>query len=111
MKSDKELVGASTALLALGILAKTPSYGYEVVKHVNREAENLFEWQEGTIYPVLHKLEKDGLLRTQWQQADSGRKRKYYYITEKGREALEERKEQWQSFNSLVNRVMEAPHG
>ncbi len=111
MKSEKELVGASTALLALGILAKDPSYGYEVVKRVNREAENLFEWQEGTIYPVLHKLEKEGLLRTQWQQADSGRKRKYYYITQQGREALEKRAEQWQAFNSLVNRVVETPNG
>ena len=111
MKTDKELIGASTALLVLGILAKDPSYGYEVVKRVNQEAENLFEWQEGTIYPVLHKLEKEGVLRTQWQEADSGRKRKYYYITEQGREALEKRAEQWKAFNSLVHRVVETPNG
>ena len=111
MKTDKELVGASTALLVLGILAKEASYGYEVVKRVNQEAENLFEWQEGTIYPVLHKLEKEGLVRTQWQQADSGRKRKYYYITEQGREALDEKAQQWQSFNQLVHRVVEVQNG
>jgi DNA-binding PadR family transcriptional regulator len=111
MKSQKELVGASTALLVLGILAKEANYGYQVVKCVNQEAENLFEWQEGTIYPVLHKLELDKLLRTQWQQADSGRKRKYYYITQKGREALEKRAEQWSAFNSLVNRIVEMPNG
>ena len=63
------------------------------------------------MYPVLHKLEHEGLLRTQWQQADSGRKRKYYYITEAGREALEQRIAQWNSFNSLVNRVVEVPNG
>ncbi len=111
MKTDKELIGASTSILVLGILAKDPSYGYEVVKRVNQEAENLFEWQEGTIYPVLHKLEKEGLLRTQWQEANTGRKRKYYYITEQGREALQSRSAQWQSFNSLVHRVVEMPHG
>ena len=111
MKTEKELVGASTALLVLGILAKEASYGYEVVKRVNAQADDLFEWKEGTVYPVLHKLEKDGLLRTQWQQANTGRKRKYYYITEAGRETLEERVAQWKSFNRLVHRVVEMPNG
>ena len=111
MKTDKELIGASTSILVLGILAKDPSYGYEVVKRVNQEAENLFEWQEGTIYPVLHKLEKEGLLRTEWQEANTGRRRKYYYITDQGREALQSQSAQWQSFNSLLHRVVEMPHG
>lgn len=110
-KPDKELIGASTALLVLGILAKAPSYGYEIVRQVNEEADGLFAWQEGTIYPVLHKLEREKLLRTQWQESDKGRRRKYYYITATGREKLGQQAEQWQAFNALVSRIVEAPNG
>ncbi len=111
MRSEKELVGASTSLLVLGILAKEASYGYEVVKKVNDAAEGLFLWQEGTIYPVLHKLEKEGLVRSQWQEADTGRRRKYYYITAPGREALCSQVERWNAFHGLVNRLAEVQHG
>ncbi|MHB9029546.1 MAG: PadR family transcriptional regulator [Candidatus Latescibacterota bacterium] len=110
MKSNKELVGASTSLLVLGVLAKAPSYGYEIVKRVNDEAGDLFTWQEGTVYPVLHKLEKDGYVRTQWQEADSGRRRKYYYITAKGRELLTEGVREWSGFYQLFLRIAEEPN-
>lgn len=72
---NKKLVGASTSLLVLSVLAKDPSYGYQIIKAINHEADGLFVWQEGTAYPVLHKLAKDNLVRTQWQQADTGRRR------------------------------------
>jgi len=118
MKSTKELVGASTGVLVLSVLAKDASYGYRIIRAINEEGEGLFEWQEGTVYPVLHKLEKEGLVRTQWQQADTGRKRKYYYITAKGRDALAEGTLLWQRFHQMVMRVAqagpspaEAPHG
>jgi len=107
MKINKELVGASTALLVLGVVAKSPSYGYQIVKRINSEAEALFNWQEGTVYPVLHKLEKDGFIRSQWQTADTGRRRKYYYITKQGREAITDYSHQWNEFHSLVVRLTE----
>jgi hypothetical protein len=71
MKPDKELIGASTSLLVFGVLAREASYGYQIIRSINEEAEGLFTWQEGTIYPVLHKLEKAKLVRTQWQMAAS----------------------------------------
>jgi len=108
---SKEIVGASTSLLLLGMLARDASYGYEIVKHLNKEAEGVFLWQEGMLYPVLHKLEKGGLVRTQWQEADTGRRRKYYYITAKGREALTERTKEWSAFNQMVLRVGEMHNG
>lgn len=104
---NKELVGASTGLLVLGVLAKKASYGYEIVRSLNKEAEGVFLWQEGTLYPVLHKLEKTGLVRTQWQEADTGRRRKYYYITAAGRDALTERTKEWNAFNQMVLRLGE----
>ena len=108
---NKELVGASTGLLILGILARGATYGYEIVRRANEEADGLFQWQEGTIYPVLHKLEKDGLLRTKWKDADSGRKRKYYHLTAKGRKTLDQRAAEWRRVNSLVLKVVEDGHG
>lgn len=111
MNNSKELVGASTALLILGILARSSSYGYEIVKRVNEEADGFFTWQEGTVYPVLHKLEKDGFARSQWEEASTGRRRKYYSITAPGRERLAERAREWSGFYRLVLRLAEAPNG
>jgi DNA-binding PadR family transcriptional regulator len=108
---NKELVGATTSLLVLKVLAERASYGYDIVKRLNREAEGLFLWQEGTLYPVLHKLEKSKLVRTQWQDADTGRRRKYYYITAEGREALEERSQEWSAINAMVLRMGESTNG
>ena len=105
MKNQKELAGASTALLVLSVLAREANYGYQVVRQLNHAGEGVFEWQEGTVYPVLHKLEKEGLVRAQWQQADSGRKRKYYYITARGRDALGAQTEQWNAFNHMVQKL------
>lgn len=111
MKHTKELVGASTSVLVLSVLAKEASYGYQIIKRINDAADGLFVWQEGTVYPVLHKLEQDGYIRAQWQQADTGRERKYYYITAKGRAALAEGKRQWDDFHQLVLQLGEAFHG
>ena len=111
MKTDKDLVGASTALLVLTVLARDASYGYRIIRSINHEADGLFTWQEGTVYPLLHKLEKEGLVRTQWQQADTGRRRKYYYITAKGRDALGSGREQWNAFHGLVTRMTEQIDG
>lgn len=108
---NKELMGASTAVLILGILAKSPSYGYEIVKRANDESEDLFVWQEGTIYPVLHKLEKDGLVHSRWEESESGRKRKYYYITFRGRERLRESALAWKGFYRVVLKLAETPNG
>ena len=108
MKAQKELVGASTGLLILSVLARYASYGYQIIKRLNDEAEGLFMWQEGTVYPVLHKLEKEKLVRAQWQQAETGRKRRYYYITAKGRDALTQGSQQWSDYHRMIVRLGEA---
>ena len=110
MKINKELVGASTGLLILGVVAESPSYGYQIVKRINNEAADIFSWHEGTVYPVLHKLEKEGHIRSQWQTAETGRKRKYYYITKTGREAIADYTRQWSEFHGLVIRMTEVQH-
>jgi PadR family transcriptional regulator, regulatory protein PadR len=111
MKAQKELVGASTSLLVLSVLAKEASYGYQIIRRINDAANGLFVWQEGTVYPLLHKLEQDDCVRAQWQQSDTGRERKYYYITAKGRESLAEGQQQWNEFHHLVLQLGETSHG
>lgn len=111
MAKSKELMGASTGLLVLGVLARGPSYGYEIVRTVNEQADGLLVWQEGTLYPVLHKLEKQGLVRAQWQETQSGRQRKYYYITAAGRSSLRQDVQQWTAVNDLVLKLAGVKHG
>ncbi len=103
-KVDKDLVGASTALLVLGSIAAEPTWGYEIVRRLNESAEGLFEWNEGTVYPILHKLEKQGLIRARWTESQPRRRRKLYTLTAKGRASLSTRAEQWSAFNELIAR-------
>ncbi len=108
MRNDKELMGASTSLLLLALLNEEASYGYELVQRLTERSSDLFDWREGTVYPVLHRLKEEGLVRAQWQDADAaetGRKRKYYYITAKGRGALKEQKAKWEAFNKMIVRA------
>src|SRR5580765_4750200 len=101
--ANKELVGASTSVLILVVLRRDgASYGYDIVRRVNEQSGDAFTWQEGTIYPVLHKLERQELIRGRWQQSTQGRRRKYYALTPAGRAALNERTRQWQLFHSII---------
>ena len=107
---NKELVGASTTVLILGVLARGQSWGYDIVRQINEEAGGKFTWQEGTVYPVLHKLEKQGLVRSRWQQAAGDRPRKYYMLTRTGHEALDAGRQQWELFHELVLRLAGVKH-
>ncbi|MDX9975741.1 MAG: PadR family transcriptional regulator [FCB group bacterium] len=111
MDINKELTGATSSILVLSVLAREASYGYQIIKRLNDTADGAFVWQEGTIYPILHKLEKDDLVRSQWQDADTGRRRKYYYITAKGREGLTEGSRQWGEYHRMILSLAELPNG
>ena len=108
--ANKELMGASTGVLVLGVLKRGPSYGYEILRQINEQAGGAFTWQEGTVYPVLHKLEGQGLIRSRWQESSEGRRRKYYMLTAAGREALHDGSRQWQLFHELIIRLAGVSH-
>lgn len=108
MNIKKELAGASTSMIILSVLVRGSNYGYEIVKRANESSGDLFTWQEGTVYPVLRKLEKEGLLTSDWQETEVGRKRKYYCITTAGREALAVGRKEWKGFYQLITNTMEA---
>jgi len=105
-KPNKGLMSGSTALLVLHLLSSKDMYGYEIVRELEVRSNNVFSLKEGTLYPVLHGLEKDGYAASYSQQAETGRKRKYYQITRKGIAALAEKKAEWETFSGGVNHVL-----
>ena len=108
MKFEKTLIGGSTALLVLSLLSDGDKYGYEMVLELARRSDNAFELKEGTLYPLLHALEKAGEVRAYAQTAPSGRERRYYALTERGRGRLQEKTEEWNCFAESVNAVLRA---
>ena len=101
----KELLKGSTDTLLLSLLAEQPMYGYHLVKEIEQRSSGYFRFKEGTLYPALHRMEKDGIISGQWGQSQTGQQRRYYFITEKGREALESMLREWHLFSRAVNRV------
>ncbi len=106
MDFDKELVKGTTVPIVLQLLAERQMYGYEIVKVVNERTDGRFEWREGTLYPCLHRLEADGLVRSRWQEAPSGKKRKYYRVTARGLRELKRHKKEWTEFAHGVNMLL-----
>lgn len=102
---QKALVAASTRPLILSILALTgESYGYDIIRHVRELTDGALDWQDGMLYPVLHRLEDEGLLLSRWGRSESGRRRKYYRLRPEGEEALAFEKEQWMRVhNALID--------
>jgi PadR family transcriptional regulator, regulatory protein PadR len=89
MELSKDLVAASATPLILSILKKGDSYGYAIIKEVKELSEEEISWTDGMLYPVLHRLEKQKLIKSYWGKSATGRKRKYYFLTSDGYENLE----------------------
>ena len=106
MKISKELIKGSTSILVLSVLKDNDLYGYKIIKEIQLRSEKVFDFKEGTLYPVLHALEKEGYLESYWDEFDN-RKRKYYHITRKGKKCLVEKQEEWKLFTNTVNKVLE----
>lgn len=109
MPFDTELVGSTVELLVLKLLTERAMYGYEIIQIVNERTEGAFNWKEGTLYPMLHRLANKGFLLTEWQVGESGKKRKYYTITHKGMTHASEKVAEWQTFSHSVNSVLCEP--
>ena len=106
MKVDKSLLSGSTPLLILSLLKNEDMYGYQMVSELARRSDETFFLKEGTLYPLLHTLEKQGWVRSYAKQTPSGRERKYYRLTDEGRAQLEYKEKEWQLFSDKVNAVL-----
>ena len=106
--ASKDLVAASSTPIVLGILARGESYGYDIIQQVKAASGGELEWSDGMLYPVLHRLETQGLIHSRWAVSENGRKRKYYRLEKKGKARLVEEKEQWKAVNSTLSRLWRA---
>lgn len=105
---NKDLVAASSTPLVLAILAEGDSYGYAILKRVRELSGGELEWTDGMLYPVLHRLERSGLVETRWERAESGRRRKYYRVTEAGRRQLADERRQWRTVDETLRKIFSA---
>jgi DNA-binding PadR family transcriptional regulator len=101
----KDMVAASARPLLLSILAGGESYGYEIIQKVRELSGGQIEWSDGMLYPVLHRLERDGLIESEWKEADSGRRRKYYSLSSDGHKALKAEREQWLTVHNTLGKL------
>lgn len=106
MKIDKTLMSGSTPMLILALLRDGDLYGYEMVTELAKRSDDTFQLKEGTLYPLLHSLEKNGLVKSYTKSAPSGRERKYYRLTDAGRAQLEHKTQEWRQFSASVNAVL-----
>ena len=102
---DSQFLGSAVEMLILEVIAQGPSYGYEITQTVSERSAGYFELKEGSLYPALHRMERQKLLRSSWREAD-GRRRKYYELTDAGRAELSARKTSWLGFAAGVNGVL-----
>lgn len=101
----KELVAASTEPLILSLLAQGESYGYALIQEVKRLSGDEIEWTDGMLYPVLHRMEREGWIESRWGEAETGRKRKYYSLKTNGRKALKEQRAQWVTVSKVLKQL------
>jgi len=105
MKISKELLKGTTATMILTLLSRQAMYGYELVKELEARSGGVFSLKEGTLYPLLHTMESEGLVDAAWLEVD-GRKRKYYHVTDAGKARLHEKKEEWTYFRQALDQVL-----
>lgn len=105
MAISKELLKGSSSILVLSVLERDDLYGYRIIREIEIRSDSTFFMSEGSLYPILHALEKEKYLNSYWEEHD-GRKRKYYHITKKGLKQLQNKKEEWKLFSTSVNKVL-----
>lgn len=106
MANDKALLSGSTAMLILKLLDEKDMYGYQMIDELSRRSDNTFNLKAGTLYPILHGLENDGLVNSYDEYADSERIRKYYHINDKGKGLLADKCLEWKTYSKAVDKVL-----
>src|SRR3954469_4267915 len=108
MEISKDLIAASSTPIVLAILTEGDSYGYAILERVRKLSGERMKWTDGMLYPVLHRLERLGHVEARWEVAESGRRRKYYRITSRGRAQLAEERRQWEAVDATLRGIWQA---
>lgn len=105
---NSELLKGSMTTLVLKVLSDRKMYGYEIMKDLEKLSKGSIEVKEGTLYPILHSLETNGSVSAEWSEETNGRRRKYYKITKKGKNLLQDKIDQWILFQKSVGQILAA---
>ncbi len=105
---DREFLTGTVGVLILSLLAEREMYGYEIVREAERRSARAFTLKEGTLYPALHQLERGGFVRASWRDGPTGRARKYYALTAKGRRRAESKRRQWIAISAAMRAILGA---
>src|SRR5262252_11030633 len=105
-KEKQDFLKGTLDMLILKIVALGPIHGYAIATRVQQISNDVFQLQQGSLYPVLHKLEKDKLLSAEWRQTETGREAKFYSLTAKGRKQLEAEVENWERLTGAVKLIL-----
>lgn len=106
MAVDKSLLTGNTTMLILKLLEDRDMYGYQMIEELSRRSDDTFNLKAGTLYPILHGLENEGMVYSYDENADSTRIRKYYHLTNKGKGLLIDKQAEWTAFQKAVNQVL-----
>jgi len=110
MNIQKDLVAASATPLVLAILSEGESYGYAIIKRVAELSGGEMQWTDGMLYPLLHRLERNGFVKAVWGQSETGRQRKYYRITRAGEADLARQRREWQVVEGALRGIWRGPN-
>ena len=102
---SKELVAASAEPLILSLLANGESYGYAIIQEIKARSQDRIQWTDGMLYPVLHRMEREGWIQSRWGESENGRKRKYYSLKKDGKKALQAQRAQWVTVSRVFQRL------
>ena len=106
----KELVAASAEPLILALLSKGESYGYAIIQEVKARSGGHLQWTDGMLYPVLHRMESRGLIKSRWGESETGRKRKYYSLKDEGKKAHKQHRDHWMKVHTVLAGLWEGQH-
>jgi PadR family transcriptional regulator PadR len=107
MNYSRELLKGTTDPLLLYLINCGPTYGYQIIKELEKRSNGYFQFKEGTLYPALHRLERSKLIKGRWQRLPNGQERRYYHITRSGQQALAKRLAVWRDFSAAVQSIMQ----
>lgn len=105
---NKKQTMEHTKLLVLSLLSSADMYGYQMITELERRSNQTFHMKEGTLYPILHGLQKDGFVEAYQQETPQGRVRKYYHLTKKGKEQLLVEEQEWASYSQAIHAVLQS---
>jgi len=106
-KTDADLARSCTDLVLLSLLIGRPMYGYEILTSLQDRGNGEFRFKQGTLYPVLYRLERQGWIEASWEEPPEGKRRKVYHVTKDGRREYRARADQWTSFTNAVRSILE----